>query len=142
MSFPHMTLHHCTWLQKRGYTEIVELLIRNGFDIEALSGLRLTPLGEAAARGKSDVVRLLLSNNCNKERKSASDGFTALYWAAYGGHAEVVKHLLAAGCDTEAQNTNYHTPLQIGLIWRNQNVAKFFLNIHLMGGQLKNPQHC
>jgi hypothetical protein len=58
-------------------------------------------LGEAAAAGHSEVVRLLTAVGDRLERRD-DFGRTALIRAAEGGHAEAVRVLLDAGARTDA----------------------------------------
>merc|ERR1740121_2796808 len=74
-------------------------LIDGGADIhwtEAVYGA--DSLLAACNRGLSNTVRLLIAagGNINSQQ---SYGFTCLITAAYGGHIDCVKQLLAAGAD-------------------------------------------
>ena len=70
-----------------------------------------TPLHEAAASGKSEVLKYLLNKigrtdvNC-----CANHGHTPLHLAASGGHAMCVRELLAHGADISCVNQYGNTP--------------------------------
>ncbi len=50
-----------------------------------------------------DEVSRLLAAGANPSARALGDGVTPLHCAAVTGHVEVVKLLLAAGADLEAQ---------------------------------------
>jgi len=57
-----------------------------------------------------DVVKYLLSFKGNSVDKNTHDSRIYLHWAAYAGHAEMVKYLLASGSDvtkTHETELNY-----------------------------------
>ena len=70
-----------------------------------------TPLIAASARGHEAAVRILLDDGRSRVDGTASDGDTALLVAAYGGHAQVVHLLLAAGADVEMADERGYTAL-------------------------------
>ncbi len=57
------------------------------------------------------AVKALLADDPLLADPDDKDGRTALYWAARGGHAEVVAALLAAGADPNAMDRWGNTPL-------------------------------
>ena len=58
-----------------------------------------TGLHEAAKRGQSDAVRLLLEYGAHPNAREAGDNTYPLHWAAAHGHIEIVRALLDAGGD-------------------------------------------
>src|SRR5262249_30282556 len=73
--------------------------------------------------GRTSVVEFLLDNGVGRVRLDARlkhDGQTGLHWAAYGGHADIVRLLLEHGAPVGARDQNYDgTPLDWALYaWR------------------------
>lgn len=58
-----------------------------------------TALHEAARRGRSDVVRLLLAHGADPHAREEGDNTYPLHWAAAAGHVDVMRALLDAGAD-------------------------------------------
>ena len=93
-------LHHAAW---EGHTEVVELLIAKGADVNAkTTGLEGTPLHDAAlAAHPADLV----------------------------AHKEVIELLIAAGADVNAKKNDGKTPLDKA-IERNRNELADLLRKH------------
>jgi len=74
-------------------------------------------LFEAAALGRSDRVREVVSGDPGAVASRSPDGFTSLHLAAYFGHADTVRFLLETGADIEsvAENTSKVRPLHSGV---------------------------
>ncbi|MGQ0714550.1 MAG: ankyrin repeat domain-containing protein [Gemmatimonadaceae bacterium] len=72
----------------------------------------------AARYGRPDVVEHLLERNVDV---AASDGMTALHWAAGGGHLEMVKLLIQGGAPLEVKNVYGGTALD-STLWFAYNV--------------------
>ena len=70
----------------------------------------IPPLHEAAGRGDTAKVQLLLDKGADINAKD-SNGETALMEAADNGHLEVVKQLLAKGADVNAKSSYGYTAL-------------------------------
>lgn len=93
----------------QGHTELVELLLRQGADVNAFTRpdpatgiVTMTPLMAAAMNGHADVVELLLRHGADLSAETGETalypaGVTALYLAAVKGHDNVVAVLDAAG---------------------------------------------
>jgi len=72
----------------RGYTNIFEVLVREGADIQALSESG-TPLMIAAMRGHNELLRMLVEAGADPYFKDPSGG-TLMHFAAWGGHESTV----------------------------------------------------
>lgn len=79
---------------QNGNADRVKLLIQQGANVNVrATDDWLTPLIAASRAGHLEAVKVLLHAGADINR---SDGVgTPLYWAAFDGHREVVKHLLA-----------------------------------------------
>lgn len=62
-------------------------------------------------KADDDVVKYLLSFKGNSVDKNTHDSRIYLHWAAYAGHIEMVKYLLASGSDVTKRDSNGNTPL-------------------------------
>ena len=86
------------------HTAAVDKAIR-----DELMALGTTPLGFATTKGNVAAVRRLLkskgTNGVLSTAQNRDKGWTALHLAAYYGHLEVSKLLLAAGADAKAVTT-------------------------------------
>jgi ankyrin repeat protein len=71
---------------------------------------RASGLINAAAAGDLLQVKSLIAAKADVNAKT-DDGETALMYAVWGDHVEVVQALLAAGADVKAKNNNGETPL-------------------------------
>jgi len=107
------------------YTKVAEVLARRGARVDTvltaaglgredvlmhLPGDRDLAMVSAAAHGRVGAVELLLRSGVDPGAKDARQ-FTALHWAAYYGHLEVVRLLLAWKAPLEARNCYGGTPL-------------------------------
>jgi hypothetical protein len=66
-------------------------LIEAGADIHARGNEGLTPIMMAAARGRPDVVRLLIAKGANVNEKNAAHQMTPLEFAVHNGHDDVAE---------------------------------------------------
>lgn len=82
---------------KYGFVATVQRMLADGaVDINAENRDGLTALRVAAARGHTDVVRLLLADpHVGVNTPDREEGYTALHLAAAKGHTDVVRLLLA-----------------------------------------------
>ncbi|XP_063412561.1 death-associated protein kinase dapk-1-like [Mytilus trossulus] len=93
-----------------GNTEIVQLLIDNGIEINFQNKDGSTALHSAACTGNTESVQLLIANGIeiNVQNK---DGSTALHKAACTGNTESVQLLIANGIEINVQNKDGSTAL-------------------------------
>lgn len=81
---------------KNGNKDIVELLLKEGADVNAPGPYKMTPLHMAAKYGQLDIAELLLKNKADPNLKN-SIGQTPLYIASKYGNTKLVKLLLKHG---------------------------------------------
>jgi ankyrin repeat protein len=81
----------------RGDTAAVEELRASGGELDVF---------EAAALGELDTLGRILADDAAQARAWSDDGFTALHYAAFFGHARVAQLLIDAGADLEAPSRN------------------------------------
>ena len=79
-----------------GNNVVVNVLLKNGADINKADKHGVTPLAIASAEGQESVVKTLLKKNASIN-KSAKNGFTPLAFAVRDNQEKVVKLLLKAG---------------------------------------------
>jgi ankyrin repeat protein len=98
-----------------GYDEMAILLLRAGADIRLRENLNVwTALKAACHNGHLGVTQLLLRHMRGEgldERDG--NGYTALWWASNGRHAEICRALLLAGADHTIADNYGVTPRQI-----------------------------
>jgi ankyrin repeat protein len=70
-----------------------------------------TPLIEAAANGRIEVVKLLLEKGADVNGHNEG-GETPLHYAAWGGHVKVMEILLDHGANPTLKGTGCGTPMQ------------------------------
>jgi hypothetical protein len=89
--------HGDTALSNATDAAVAGALIEAGAKVDAVSRGGLTPIMMAAARGRPDVVRLLIAQHANVNAKSGDRGRTALDYATATGNDEIIAMLRAAG---------------------------------------------
>src|SRR5262245_13053793 len=89
-------LHSATWA---GRLEETEALIEAGADVNARDGHGETAIFGAAAWGRSDVVRLLISKGAEVNLTEPLRAYSPLHWAASHGNVETIRVLVEAGAD-------------------------------------------
>ena len=95
------------WAARGGSLAVMEALVDQGANVDAMSTSGYTALHNAAWRGRLSVVKYLVGVGADVNAKG-SNGLTALSWAARAGHLAVVKFLVGAGADVLG-STALHT---------------------------------
>ncbi|XP_078594969.1 uncharacterized protein LOC144872550 [Branchiostoma floridae x Branchiostoma japonicum] len=85
-----------------GQTEVAELLIKNGAELEARNSDDQTSLHVASEYGQTEVAELLIKNGANLEVRGWRDQ-TSLHVASQYGQTEVAELLIKNGADLETR---------------------------------------
>ena len=97
-----------------GNEAIVELLIKNGLDVNAKTKFYgITPLHFAARKGNIEATKALIKNGADVNAKHPNYGDTPLHVAVKNQHKDVVKLLISSGADINAKNKYRETPLDL-----------------------------
>ncbi|XP_061191259.1 ankyrin repeat domain-containing protein 17-like isoform X1 [Saccostrea echinata] len=111
-----------------GHSELVNLLLSKGADIEHRDKKGFTPLILAATAGHVDVVEILLESGADMEAQSERTKDTPLSLACSGGRYEVVELLLSKGANKEHRNVSDYTPLSLAASGGYVNIIKLLLS--------------
>lgn len=84
------------WATYKGRTDVVNLLLEKGADVNAHGNYHISSLLWASGRGYTRIVQLLVSHGA-KVNVGDKYGTTALVWACRKGYSEIVDCLLRAG---------------------------------------------
>ena len=83
----------------------------------------------------SEVIRMLrIGMPVNSQDK---DGYSALYWAVFSNHTDIVDKLISNGADVNVRTNHYWTPLHAAAHNSNTEMIKFLLQ-HGAGPFIKN----
>ena len=97
---------------RKGDSEGVRRLCRQGVFSDVLGPMGRTPLMYSVAGGHVDIVRTLLESGASVHRADRM-GITALYRAAAIRHREIARLLMEAGADPRRENSDGETPLDL-----------------------------
>ncbi len=118
----------------KGQLKVARYLIENHADPDLRDRNDKTPLQNAAERGNTEMVELLLSTadvNATSEGRLAEAnheaGYTALHYAARKGSKAIAETLLAHGAKVNAQSATGLTPLYIAAEEGFKTVAELLL---------------
>jgi len=107
-----------------GHIKAIKQHLAAGADVDAKSGIGLTPLHEAADRLSKEIAELLIAKGADVNAKN-DDGETPLHYAAFVGQKEIPKEiaelLIAKGADVNAKDVDDVTPLDVAI---NDDVAE------------------
>lgn len=97
-------VHHAA---ARGHADVVEALVSRGASLDDKTrGSKVLSVARLAGRGGSVELAHLLADAGIDLCAPDDDGCTALHEAAAADHAELVRFLLAQGCDPDARTTD------------------------------------
>jgi ankyrin repeat protein len=112
-----------------GDVETVRTLLRNDPDLVVGKSISIpggTPLQEAAIRGQSAIVELLLAAGAAVNAKDHF-GNTPLFWSAFNGNVVTAELLLKSGGDVNIKSRYGRTPLYVAAEYGNSGIVKLLL---------------
>jgi ankyrin repeat protein len=92
--------------------------------LAARNSMAVAPLHAAAARGSTDLARLLLERGADPNARQQA-GFTALHEAAASGRLELARLLVDSGADRGALSEGGKTPLDLAVELGQEKIAAF-----------------
>ena len=111
-----------------GHTNVVQILIDKGADLNKAKQWRENPVNRAAVAGHTDVVQLLLDKGADPN-EADTRGVTTLHLASVIGHKYVVHLLLERGADPNRTTMTYQkTPLHWAAWLGHLDVVKVLLD--------------
>ncbi|MCR4623154.1 MAG: ankyrin repeat domain-containing protein [Alphaproteobacteria bacterium] len=117
---------------RKGYFDVVKLLIEKGADINAEDSFGCTALMEACSCGHFDIAKLLIENGADVNVKDEILRVTALMLANNKNRSEedcikIMKLLIENGADTEVENKLTRTVLLQAAIEGRFDIVKFLI---------------
>ena len=106
----------------RGDLRKVEKLVDSGVDVNSSDESQMTALHYAAMQARDDVIKSLISRGAEVNHTDLKGGFSAMHWVVinsvpqYGSTDHLEDSLTAlskAGCNVNATDFNFATPLHI-----------------------------
>lgn len=90
---------------RKGYLPIVELLLKQGIDINIFNNISHTPLIAAITHGHTEIAKFLIVNGADVNKGNAS-GLTPIHMASWNGPVELVALLIERGANI---NSRYYS---------------------------------
>ena len=104
------------------HSEIAELLISRGANLEARTGGGFSPLHWAARSDAVETARVLIAAGADVEAR-ARKGITPLHWAANKNATNVVMLLLGAGVNANESTANGSSPMHWAMMAGSDNAG-------------------
>ena len=112
---------------RRGYIEVVKLLIENGADVNQKNDIDgSTALVLACRSNYKDIAKLLISKKAEVNHKDR-DGFTPLMWASDYGNKELVELLIKHGAKVNYKNKHGRSVLMSGVSGGNKEIVELLI---------------
>ena len=124
-----MTYLHCAVFKNS--CEIVKILIRHGFNVNAKNPSDITPLHLAAHKGFAKIARTLIDNGAEIDSQT-NQKITALMAAISEDRVEVVNMLYKCGASLEIRDQQNLYPMELSLSMNKKQAFKvIILNMHM-----------
>lgn len=101
---------------RKGYTDICDVLLAHGADLEVRTIHGCTPLYFAVLSAQVEVVEVLADGYCANVNSVDVGDLSPLHIACEKGYADIVKCLLLLGADYTALDVRGRTPLDWAVI--------------------------
>ena len=101
------------WACRGVHLDIVEYLVEEGADVNAVDNNKIVPLHSLASRNSAAAIAVLLDNGADVDFKDYGNN-TALHYAAMSDATDAVVILSKAGADIENIEDYGRTPLILG----------------------------
>lgn len=108
-----------------GNIDMMRLFISRGADINRMNGNGETAIILAAWRGQLAAVKWLLERGARLNAPPRQ--WSALHYAVFAGHREVVDYLLAQGADINARSTNGSSVLMMAIYEGREDLARLLV---------------
>ena len=115
----HMAVYH-------GYTDIAEILVNAGANVDGKDQYNNAPLHYGALLGRKDTVRLLIDKGADVNIKG-SDGIIPLHSAISKDHLETAKLLIEKGSNVNFKADDGDTPLHTASAFNCLRTAKLLI---------------
>jgi ankyrin repeat protein len=109
-----------------GRTNLIQLLIDHGADVNPTDNNGDTPLHTAASAKKPDIARILIAAKADVNAKN-KEGNTPLHEAAGVGSAKIVLLLLESGAIVDPTNQMNITPLSFAVVYGSVDATRALL---------------
>ena len=107
-----------------GHSDLVELLLSKGADINAATAKGVNALGIAGERGHTEIVRILLKAGMSPLGIDQASGNNLLHAAAQCSDTAFVALALNAGVPVNSVNSIGETPLAVALFFEDMDVLR------------------
>ncbi|XP_014259786.1 palmitoyltransferase akr1 isoform X2 [Cimex lectularius] len=111
------------WACRKGHSAVVQVLLQAGVAVNAADFKGLTPLMTAAMFGRAATAAYLLGMEALNHLTDIN-GDSALHWAAYKGHPDLIKLLMYSGIDLQKVDNFGSTPLHLACLSGNVDCVK------------------
>jgi uncharacterized protein len=115
---------------ENGDTKNVDMLIKDGVDVNTKGYYAETPLYIAACHGHTEIVRMLIENGAYLNARTDYDDATPVYIATCHRHTEIVRMFIENGADLDIQNVDTYTPLSASRYYGHTEIFTMLQNAH------------
>ncbi len=120
------------WASRGVHLDVLEYLVENGANVNAMDNDNVTPLHSLSYRGDTRAMEILIEEGANVEAKEVS-GLTPLMYTAYGGQEVAAALLIKHGANVKVRDD---TGLTVADIAEDQGYAELARYLLSMGAEL------